>query len=546
MFSSMPAFLILAMSFRDAAGPVVPRHIWTLLLLGVSLLVPNARAESAAPVRFLIQEFRVVGVHTVKPEEIEETVYPSLGPERTTEDVERARAAVEALYRGKGYQAAFVQVPSQDAAGGVVSIQVTEGVVGRTRVRGSRYSSPVQLKKDAPSLAEGRTLDFNQVSRDVVRLNQVSDRRVTPEFKAGAEPGLVDVDLKVEEAKPPLNADVELNNRNSPFTSDLRVNGGISYGNLWQRGHTLGFSYQVAPENIDDAKVFSGYYLFRPAGTEAFTLQLLATKQESDVSTLGGSAVAGRGNTVGARAIFALPGDDTFYHTISAGLDHKHLDQDLVTGTSVSRAPVRFYALSLNYGATWINAGGTTELTLAPTFGLRGLGSDDSGFDTRRFGAAGSFAYLRGELARTQRIFSGLDLYLRGQTQVAGQPLIDSEQFSAGGLDTVRGYYESETAGDDAVAGTVELRSPSLSRLFHAESLGEWRLHAFVDAAQVKIQQPLPAQKSRFELLAAGVGTRVRLRDRFTGSLDAGWPLFDEGQTKAGDVRVNFSIGAKY
>jgi hemolysin activation/secretion protein len=92
----------------------------------------------------------------------------------------------------------------------------------------------------------------------------------------------------------------------------------------------------------------------------------------------------------------------------------------------------------------------------------------------------------------------------------------------------------------------VELRSPSLSRLFHAESLGEWRLHAFVDAAQVKIQQPLPAQKSRFELLAAGVGTRVRLRDRFTGSLDAGWPLFDEGQTKAGDVRVNFSIGAKY
>lgn len=542
------------MILRAVSAPVASIFLRPLLMIALcgSLCLPPVRAQSPAAAagarasRFLIQEFRVEGVHSVKPAEIEETVYPFLGPERTEADVERARAAVEALYRGKGYQATFVQVPPQDAAGGVILIQVTEGVIGRTRVRGARYSSPVQLKEAAPSLAEGRPLNFNDVSRDLARLNQVADRRVTPALLAGAEPGTIDVDLQVAETKPPFSANVELNNRNSAFTSDLRLNGGVSYGNLFQRGHTLGFSFQVAPENLDDGQVYSGYYLFRPAGSETVTFQLLATDQESDVSTLGGSAVSGQGRTYGARAIFALPGRESFYHTLSAGVDYKDLAQDLTTGTSVSGAPVNYFTLNFTYGATWLSDHGTTELTLTPVFGLRGFGSDEAEFDTRRTYASGSFAYLRGELARTQKLFRGIELYARGQAQAASGPLLDSEQFSAGGLDTVRGYFESEVSGDDGVAGTLELRSPSLLGLIGAGASGEWRVHAFIEGALTSLQQPLPGQTSRFELAGAGFGTRLRLRDHFTGSIDAGWPLFDEGQTKAGDLRVNFSIGAQY
>lgn len=531
---------------RAASAPVALPCVRSLLLLAILGCSQSIRAKEPAAARFIIEEFRVQGVHSVKPEEIEETVYPFLGPGRTDADVERARAAVEALYRNKGYQATFVQVPAQDASGGVVLIQVTEGVIGRTRVRGARYSSPSQLKEAAPSLAEGRPLNFNDVSRDLARLNQVADRRVTPSLKAGVEPGTIDVDLQVAETKPPLAANVELNNRNSAFTSDLRLNGGVSYGNLFQRGHTLGFSFQVAPEELDDGQVYSGYYLFRPAGSERLTFQFLATKQESDVSTLGGSAVSGRGETYGVRAIFALPGADSFYHTLSAGFDYKHLEQDLTTGTTTAGAPVHYYTMNLTYGATWFSERGSTELSLAPTLGLRGLGSSDRDFDTRRFAATTGFAYLRGELARTQKLFKGLELYARGQAQVAGSPLVDSEQFSGGGLDTVRGYYESEVAGDDGVAGTLELRSPSLFGLVGAEKLGEWRMHAFVEGAVITLQKPLPAQDSQFELAAVGFGTRLRVRDHFTGSIDAGWPLFDAGQTKAGDLRVNFSIGAQY
>jgi hemolysin activation/secretion protein len=111
----------------------------------------------------------------------------------------------------------------------------------------------------------------------------------------------------------------------------------------------------------------------------------------------------------------------------------------------------------------------------------------------------------------------------------------------------VRGYFESEVAGDDALAGTVELRSPSLLPLFGSQAKSdEWRVHAFVDAGHVHVQQALPSQDSNFDLIGVGVGTRLRLRENFTGSIDAGWPLQDAGQTKAGDLRVNFSLGARY
>lgn len=546
MFSMPIPFPRIFSPLTSAASPLGAARALALALLLAALAAPDA-AAAAERSRFFIQEFRVEGVRSVASEEIEETVYPFLGPERDADDVELARLAVEALYRSKGYQAAFVQVPEQDAADGVIRIVVTEGVVGRVSVRGSRYSSPVGLKQDAPSLAEGQPLDFTQIARDVARLNQVADRRVTPEFKAGAEPGRIDVDLRVEEAKPPLHANVELNNRNSANTSALRLNGGVSYGNLFQRGHTLGLNFQVAPENLDDAKVFSGYYLLRPAGSDFLTLQLLATKQASDVSTLGGGAVSGRGDTIGGRAIFALPGGDAFFQTISAGIDFKHLEQDLTAGSSVSSAPIDYAVLALSYGATWLaRSGSTTELSLSPSLGLRGFGGDEREFDTRRFGASGSFAHLRGELARTQKLPSSFELYVRGQFQLSSQPLVDSEQFSGGGIDTVRGYYESEVSGDDGAVGTAELRSPSLLAPLGVSSWGEWRVHAFVDAGHLSIQQPLPGQAHRFDLLGVGFGTRVQLRKNFTGSIDAGWPLLEAGQTEVGDLRVNFSVGATY
>src|SRR5262249_59196248 len=97
--------------------------------------------------------------------------------------------------------------------------------------------SPSTIKENSPSLAEGSVRNFNEVTQDVIALNQWPERRVTPSLKAGVVPGTVDGDLTVNDTFP-LHGSAELNNRYSANTDPLRVNASLSYNNLWQLGHS--------------------------------------------------------------------------------------------------------------------------------------------------------------------------------------------------------------------------------------------------------------------------------------------------------------------
>ena len=146
---------------------------------------------------FYIREYRVTGANRLKKLEVEEAIYPFLGPQRTPDDVEQARLTLEKVYHDKGYQTVSVVVPQQDPRRGVIRLEVVEGKVGRLRVNGARFFLPSKIKSEAPSLAEGQVPDMNQVTKEIVGLNRLADRRVTPVLRAGVEPNTVDIDLNV-------------------------------------------------------------------------------------------------------------------------------------------------------------------------------------------------------------------------------------------------------------------------------------------------------------------------------------------------------------
>jgi len=491
-----------------------------------------------------IQEYRVEGAHLLSAIEVEEAVYPFLGPGRTAEDVDQARAALEKAYQDKGYQTVSVQIPAQQVRGGVVILQIMEGKVGRLRVKGARYYSPAQIKRAVPSLAEGTVPDFNRVSREIVALNQLPDRRVTPALRAGVEPNTVDIDLNVKDTLP-LHGSLELNNRYSLNTTPLRLNGAASYGNLWQLGHSIGLSFQIAPQNLQDAEVYSGYYLLRFPNLEWLSLLLQGTKQASNVSTLGGAAVAGRNEVIGERAIITLPPGKNFFHSFSFGIDYKHYNQSVNLSNGQIQTPLTYYPISATYSATWLGQGYETDLNAGVTFSLRGMGSDETEFDNNRFKASGSFIYFRGDLSETIDLPRGFQLFGKVQGQVSNQPLVNSEQFAGGGLATVRGYLEAEELGDDAIFGSVELRSPSLLSGLTGKG-NEWRVYVFAEAGELTLLDPLPEQISRFALASFGIGTRIRLLDHLNGTIDAGVPLISQSVTIAHDALVTFRMWAEF
>ena len=487
-----------------------------------------------------ISEYRVEGSKRLSRLEVEEAVYPYLGPGRTAADVESARATLEKFYHNKGFETVSVVVPQQDPRRGVIRLEVVEGKVGRLRVNGARWFLPSSVRRDAPSVAEGVVPDMNRVKKDILALNRLSDRRVTPALRAGMEVGTVDIDLNVED-KNPLHGSLELNNRYSSNTTKLRLNGALSYGNLYQLGHTLGLNFQLAPENTDDAKVFSGYYLARVS--DGVSLMLQGSKQDSDVSTLGGGASIGRGYSVGLQALFDLPSADKFYQTFSLGIDYKHFDEEIVLAKETISSPIEYYPLSANYGATWLGEESFTEFNTSLNFHLRGIGSGELDYANKRYGADGSYIFLRSDVARTQDLEGGSQIFGKIQTQIASQPLINNEQTSGGGLGTARGYLEASALGDNGVFGTMEFRTPSLvgkPTASDGATTNEWRFHSFVDAGLLGIWDALPSQQRRTGLASGGVGTRFKFKDHYNGSLDVGVPFIGQTNAAAGDIRITF------
>jgi hemolysin activation/secretion protein len=528
--------------------------------LGVKL-APEPPVPDAEVGDIYVAEYRVRGTKLLDGTEIGNAVYPYLGPARTEAHIEQARVALEKAYHNKGFQTVSVSVPAQSGARGIIFLEVTETRIGKVRVNGANYFLPSSIRRRAKSLQPGMVPNFEDVQKDIVRLNSQADLRVTPALTEGSEPGTVDIDLNVEDTFP-LHGSLELNNRYSENTVPLRLSGSLNYANLWGLGHTIGGSFQVAPERTEDALIFSAFYSL-PV-TERWSLMFSGMKQDSDVSTLGGAAVVGRGEIYGIKANFNLPMAGNYYHTLSLGLDYKHFDEDVEFGGALTQTPIDYYPMTLAYyGSLRGDSGGFTEGNLSANWHHRGMGSDVVNFDNKRFNADGSYIYFRGDLAHTRDLPWGFQAMGKVQGQYTTYPLINTEQYAGGGLSTVRGYLESAALGDYGWFGTFELRSPSFLKRWakawlaknrkdsdenaaYEPDRNEWRVYGFLEGGQLFVNDALPEQTDMFELASVGVGSRLKLWNTISGSVDVAMPLRTLGTTEKDEWFVSFRLLSEF
>jgi hemolysin activation/secretion protein len=443
-----------------------------------------------------------------------------------------------------------VSIPQQGVETGIIHLQVVENPVGRLRVVDSKYHLPSEIKETAPSVAEGKVVNMNDVQKDIVALNQEPGMKVTPQLKAGAAPGTVDIDLHVEDT-PPWHASVEINNQNSENTTPLRIVGNTSYDNLWGLGHSVSLSYQIAPENPPDAKVLSGTYVV-PLPDSRISLLFYGVKSDSDVAAVAGTDVIGRGNIEGFRAILPLPNGTDFFQSLTAGIDRKDMGQDVNTvGQGKTPAPILYYPITLSYHGALAhgdpaNGGSETDIDALLNFALPGLGSDSTKFDFQRYNASRQYFYFRGGVSRLQPLPYGMSLFAKLDGQITPDALASTEQLSAGGVNSVRGYLEAERLGDYGFRGTLELRSPSFADRI-SSSINDWRVHAFFEGAGLWLRYPLVEEQSSFSLYSVGVGSRLAAFDNdLNAAVDLAVPLTRGDFTKAGSLRVHFKVSSGF
>lgn len=521
----------------SASKPVIA---WDATTTDVSGADNEHSVETETKDQFDIFEYVVDGNTVLGATEVEKAVYPYLGEKRTIADVEKARSALEKAFHESGYLTVFVNIPEQEVNAGVVKLDVLEGKVERLNVVGSRYYSLGKIKQNVTEFKEGQVPHFPTVQKQIASVNINQDRVVAPVLRPGKSPGMVEVDLKVDD-KFPLHASMELNDRYTPNTTKTRLSGNLRYDNLWQSDHSVGFGFQVTPEDTSQVKVFSATYVIPYAGDY---WALYGVTSDSDISAVGDVNVLGKGNIYGLRYIHPMPSPiKGFSHNLTLGVDYKDFKETTsLLGSDSFNTPITYMPFLIGYTGNLLTADSTTKLDLNFIFSTKSFLNSEEEFDTKRAFAKQNFSYLRGQLEHTHTLPYQWQAYGSIGGQVTGDLLISNEQYFLGGLDTVRGYLEANSLGDQGVNATMELRTPPLQK-YLVDGFNDVRLLAFYDYGYARVRDPGTAQIPRFFLASYGIGLDIKAAHGLFARLDYAKALRSVGTIEDGDTRLHFRVG---
>jgi hemolysin activation/secretion protein len=520
--------------------------IFTSLCLSLPVWAQTPGSEPAPKARptLTIYEYQITGNTVLDPRDIERTLAPFLGENQEVSSVEKAAKKIERLYKDKGYPTVYVNIPEQDIRKGVIKMSVVEGKVQRLRITGANHYTLSGIRNELPAVKEGETPYFPDFQAQITKVNARSQHlKVTPVLKPGKTPGGVDIELKVKDELPWVNQ-LTLSNYNSANTTRPRLEFNTAYNNLWQKDHGVSLQYQTSPEDTQEVRIWGVTYLLPVY--ERHKAAIYYVNSDSAVASLGGETAftaLGKGNIYGLRYIIPLESHTKFLHSLTLDFDYKDFADTLEFGRDGETlrndlAPIDYGVFGFDYDVTFMREKGSDRFSFGSRWGMRGL-NDDEEFETKRklVNAEPNFSFMTLGARLSRDVFNQWQVRLNTKAQFTDSTLIGNEQFSIGGNETVRGYFQSEALGDTGIYAQAELRTPVLFK--NQKWVKDWRVLAFVDAGEVKVKSPLPEQTARNTLASAGVGMRLKALRNLSVSVDVAQALNEGVKSVKDDWRVD-------
>ena len=477
---------------------------------------PNSGGDTKP--QFVLRGINVVGAHAIPRERIAAVYQPYLGKKVSQADLAAIAGAISDLYRADGFHLSRAIVPPQDIADGRVRIQVIEGAIVQTELKGDGAEQFGVRPMLGPVLAE-------QPSRLTTLERQL--------FLINGRPGVRIMDTALEEI--------------GGATGRFRL---IVYLKTWHVFTSFGLdnlgSSSVGPWQTYATGAFNSY--LTPGDTLAVNLSTIA----NDPRELGFARMS-YDAPVGVDGIRL--GASVLYSAVRPG-DARRLDSDITTTEAfeVRASAVPFMSqssgLTLTLAGTFSNVsehdlygpwyndhirtasltadyrlqdrfGGTNFATLTYRQGLDIFGASHIDDDLlSRDGAASNFSVLNLWFTRYQTLNDAWSLKLSAASQTASRPLFTSQQFYLGGAAFGRGYGAAEISGDNGLAGSLELR---FDQKLNFRYWTGYQLYAFGDAGAVwndgyRLSDGL-------SLTSAGIGVRFFLLDDLQADLGVAVPL---------------------
>ncbi len=433
----------------------------------------------SSALRVNVKKFNIKGNTVFSDRELQKVIARFSGREISSAELEEARQALTVYYVDHGYINSGAVLPDQDLKDGIVVINIVEGRVTEVDVSGNWWTRSWWLRH-VLNRAAGRPLNFNQLKEGLQLLRQNPNiKQVNGELMPGGAPGESILKASVREIQP-FRASLDFSNRRPPSVGAEILELNVADLNLSGHFDRLSMRYGIAhttAETIDqwigsELENIEGAYEFpiAPWGTtmevhagkndsaiveEQFQLLNITSKSEQYGLTLRQPLIESLNNDLAVALTADKRKSDTFVLGRPFSLSPGAVDGD--TQVFVMRLAIEF-----------VNRSQVHVLAIRSTFNLgineweatRSVPGKSTGTPVQRLPDGQFFSWL-GQAQYVRRLFDTDSLaVVRLNAQLASDPILSLEQFSLGGVQSVRGYRENQLLRDNGVFGSIEVRVP--------------------------------------------------------------------------------------
>ncbi len=503
--------------------------------------------------KFLVTEFMINDAELFTTEDFEFILKKYRNQKLGMRDLNKIADEITGFYRSKGYISSLAFLPAQDVTDTVVDFKVVEGVVGDIEVEeGEHYSKEAIGRKFL--VKKGENLKFQELQKSIRRINRQPDRTVKAVLKPGKEKGASDIFLKLKEEKDPKHFYLEYTNRGTEVTGKDRYGVAFVHNNLFGNDDILTGRFRMS----EDSDIFSWSMDYNsPVNRYDTRAGIYGAYSHSDI---GGQfeilEPEGRATAWGVYLSHPLFDKDftdpalNLSSKVTTGFDIVDVQNEILgKETSHDQLTVAKVGISFDekdkYGRTFFS----NELRVGIDNFLGSMDEHDT--QASRMDSGGEFVKYVGSLNRITRLpLSSLFVAsIRGQYTDA--PLVNSEQLSYGGADSIRGFPENDYLADYGWISTLELRTPAfifprVVKLPYSEvSLKDaMQFVYFVDFGEGTLKQPRVGEDKCKLLSGAGIGLRFEFYEHLQGTIDWGFSLGDEDPTDGSSNTLH--VGIRY
>ncbi|WP_410052959.1 ShlB/FhaC/HecB family hemolysin secretion/activation protein [Bradyrhizobium sp. SZCCHNS1054] len=479
---------------------------------------PQPEVQGKGRPLFVLRGVVLHGAATLGRDQLAAAYQPYLGKPVSQDDLAAIAAAITGQYRAAGFHLSRAIVPPQDITGGRVRVEVIEGSITEVSLKGAGAEEFGVRPLLDPVLAE-QPSRLSTLERQLLLINSRGGVRIADSAleEIGGTTGRFRLVLELKTWH--VYGFVGLDNLGSSTVGPWQSYATAAFNSYLLPGDTLAVNLSTTPG--DPRQLSFGRLSYdAPVGT--------------DGARVGASALYSEVRPGDIRRIY---NDDTTTETfevhgsiapiqsqqssliLTAAVAFSNVSERDVFGT-IYQDRIRFLTLTSDY--RWGDRfGGDSYLTVSYRQGLDILGATPSGDPmASRDGASPSFSVLNAWFTRYQTLSDAWSIKIAGAGQLASGPLYNSQQFYLGGFAFGRGYGSAEISGDNALAGTFELR---FDQKLNWAYLSGYQLYSFADAGLVWNDGYRPSDGAA--LTSVGAGVRLTFPNEWRADLGVAFPL---------------------